>query len=220
MADRHRLFLRGLLGFILLAFSQGCGPEYPNCGDDDDCRDQEYCVNGQCQQCRMDSDCPAGQSCNGGRCEDIEGYCSASSPCPAGQECQNSRCVAQSTQDLDPISDTTDTGPTTCSLEPIYFSFDADELDRSSRDILAANVRCMQERSMRRVHVTGFTDPRGTEEYNLALGDRRARAVMAYMESLGAARGSLSASSMGEEMAQGESEASWRLDRKVTFTER
>jgi len=68
--------------------------------------------------------------------------------------------------------------------------------------------------------VTGYTDSRGTEEYNLALGDRRARAVIDYMGDLGADRSRLTSSSMGEEMAQGESEASWRLDRKVTFTER
>jgi peptidoglycan-associated lipoprotein len=70
------------------------------------------------------------------------------------------------------------------------------------------------------VHVTGYCDPRGTEEYNLALGDRRARAVMSYMISLGLDGNAVSASSMGEEMAQGTDEGSWARDRRVEVTAR
>jgi outer membrane protein OmpA-like peptidoglycan-associated protein len=216
-----RLFKTAPFAFaaVLAVSSAGCGPEYPLCGDDDDCHESEYCVDGQCQLCRSNADCAAGQECNGGRCDPIEGFCSSETACPDGQECQNSRCVAISSQDLG-LPDTGNTGNTGCQLEPIYFSFDQDGLDNSSRDIMAANVQCMRERSIARVHVTGYTDPRGTEEYNLALGDRRARGVIQYMTSLGADRNSFSGSSMGEEMSAGESEASWRLDRKVTFTER
>lgn len=216
-----RVFKTAFLAFaaVLPLVSVGCGPEYPLCGDDDDCHENEYCVDGQCQLCRSDADCSTGQECNGGRCDAIESFCSSTTPCPDGQECQNNRCVAISSQDLglDPNANAGNTG---CRLEPIYFSFDEDGLDSSSRDIMAANLQCMRERNIARVHLTGYTDPRGTEEYNLALGDRRARGVMQYMTSLGADRNSLSASSMGEEMSAGESEASWRLDRKVTFTER
>ena len=207
------------LAAVLAASSAGCGPEYPLCGDDDDCHEGEFCVDGQCQLCRTDADCPSGQECNGGRCDPIDGFCSSETACPDGQECQNNRCVAMSSQNLD-LPDDPNAGNTGCRLEPIYFSFDQDGLDSSSRDIMAANVQCMRTRNIARVHVTGFTDPRGTEEYNLALGDRRARGVIQYMTSLGADRNSFTGSSMGEEMAAGEREASWRLDRKVTFTER
>lgn len=197
----------------------GCGPEYPNCGDDDDCHEGEFCVNGQCQLCRDDSDCPAGQRCNGGRCDPIEGYCASNADCPDGQECENNRCVAMQVESLPQ----TDPGPVAsgpCTIETAYFGFDEDSLSSASRDLIAANARCMQERNISRLHLTGFTDPRGTEEYNLALGDRRARAVMQYMTSLGVERSALSASSAGEEMSTGENEAGWRNDRKVTFTER
>ncbi|MEM9067312.1 MAG: OmpA family protein [Myxococcota bacterium] len=209
--------LREAFGTLFVITLVACGPTYPNCDEDDDCRDGEYCVDNQCQQCRTDSHCPAGQQCVGGRCEDIDGYCSSNADCPDGQECRGNRCVAEaSTNVSEPI---TDTGPTQCELRTVYFSFDSEELDSSARDAISANARCVRDRSIARVHLTGFTDPRGTEEYNLALGDRRARAVLQYMSSLGVERGNLSASSMGEEMSRGQDEAGFRNDRKVTFTE-
>ncbi len=197
----------------------GCSPDYPACDDDDDCRQGEFCVNDLCQQCRADSDCPAGQRCNEGRCDPIEGWCASDGDCSPGEECQNNRCVTRAVEP-EPAEPT---GPTTsapCSLEPVYFGFDSDELDSSTRDAVTRVARCIRDRGIGRVHVTGYTDPRGTEEYNLALGDRRARGVLQYLVSLGASRDTFSASSMGEEMAQGEDEAGWRNDRKVTFTER
>ncbi|HEY8432102.1 MAG TPA: OmpA family protein, partial [Sandaracinaceae bacterium] len=63
-------------------------------------------------------------------------------------------------------------------------------------------------------------DPRGTEEYNLALGERRARAVQSYLQNLGIDASRIHASSMGEEMASGTDEASWARDRRVDFHER
>ena len=67
---------RGLLAaaiFVLGAglFGSACGPKYPNCEEDGDCKAGEFCVNQLCQQCRSDSDCGKGQSCNAGACENI-----------------------------------------------------------------------------------------------------------------------------------------------------
>jgi peptidoglycan-associated lipoprotein len=72
----------------------------------------------------------------------------------------------------------------------------------------------MRERGIRSAQLTGMTDPRGTEEYNLALGERRAQSAQQYLKSLGT-DGSLSVSSMGEEMASGSDEAGWARDRRV-----
>ena len=208
--------LRLLASLVALVALVACGPEYPNCDNDEDCHSGEFCVNGQCQQCREDSDCPAGHACRGGRCDPVEGYCTGAGDCPDGQECQNNRCVAmQSTalEEPEPVEE----GP--CTIETVYFGFDSDNLDGSTRDLIQRNVECMRTLGVARVHLTGFTDPQGTEEYNLALGDRRARSVMQFMTSLGVEASNLSASSVGEELAQGEDEASWRRDRKVTFTQ-
>jgi peptidoglycan-associated lipoprotein len=110
--------------------------------------------------------------------------------------------------------------PPPCSLSAVYFEFDADALSSGTRDAIQANARCIQERGIAHVHLTGHCDPRGTEEYNLALGDRRARNVKRFLISLGVGRRAVSSSSMGEEMSSGSSESSWSRDRRVDFTER
>jgi peptidoglycan-associated lipoprotein len=102
----------------------------------------------------------------------------------------------------------------------VYFGFDSANLEPSARDAIAKNAQCVREKGMSGVRITGHTDPRGTEEYNLALGDRRARSVEQYMTSLGVERGKISATSMGEEVARGEDESGWNQDRKVEFTQK
>ena len=78
-------------------------------------------------------------------------------------------------------------------------------------------VECYRTQGLpARLHLTGATDPRGTEEYNIALGDRRAQAVRAYLVSLGIDGGRIGVSSVGEEMAQGSDEAGWAQDRAVS----
>jgi len=196
----------------------GCGPKYPNCNNDEDCHEGEFCVNGQCQMCRTDADCPTGQQCNDGRCDPIPGFCQGDGDCPAGQECRDNRCVAaaQTTEDLG--SGQTDTG-SGCSLGSVYFGFDSETLTNQARDSIQSNASCIRERGLGAVHLTGHCDPRGTEEYNLALGDRRARSVQSYLQSLGVTA-TITVSSMGEEMAQGSDESSWARDRRVEFIER
>ena len=102
-----------------------------------------------------------------------------------------------------------------CADAPVYFAFDSADLDGSSRERLGRAARCFQQRNASGVTITGMTDPRGTEEYNLALGDRRARAVAGYVESLGIDAGKIRTTSVGEEMATGGDESSWSRDRRA-----
>lgn len=103
----------------------------------------------------------------------------------------------------------------TCELRTVYFSFDDSVLDQSSKDAIAASVDCYRRNGApANLHLTGATDPRGTEEYNLALGDRRAGAAEGYLKSLGV-EARITHSSLGEEMASGEDEAGWSRDRRV-----
>jgi peptidoglycan-associated lipoprotein len=204
------------LGALLLA--AGCGPKYPKCDADKDCHQGEFCVNGLCQQCRSDQDCPAGQSCASGACQAIPGFCNSNSDCGPGQQCQNNRCVAQAQQSAaPPPPDPVSSGP--CTLDAVYFDYDSSNLDQSSRDKLSTAAACIKQRSIKAVHVTGMTDPRGTEEYNLALGDRRAQSAKKYLQSLGI-QAQLSASSMGEEQARGTDESGWSRDRRADLQEK
>lgn len=99
-----------------------------------------------------------------------------------------------------------------CQISPIYFAYDSSELDGRARNTIESDARCLQQRSVS-ARITGMTDPRGTEEYNLALGDRRARTVSQYMSNLGVGR--VNVRSVGEEQAQGEDEGGWANDRRA-----
>lgn len=102
-----------------------------------------------------------------------------------------------------------------CDNAPVYFAYDSADLDSSSRERLGRSARCLQQRNASNVMITGMTDPRGTEEYNLALGDRRARAVAGYVESLGVDGRKIRTTSVGEEMASGGDESGWSRDRRA-----
>ena len=193
-----------------------CGPKYPKCEQDEDCKAAEFCVDGQCQKCRSDSDCSTGQSCNAGVCDDIPGYCDERTKCPSGQECVGNRCQAPQSE---PVS-RPEPASTGCSLQAVYFGFDSSNLESSARDVIAKNAQCVREKGMGGVRITGHTDNRGTEEYNLALGERRARSVEQYMSSLGVEKSKLSSSSAGEEMSRGEDESGMAQDRKAEFSTR
>ncbi len=103
-----------------------------------------------------------------------------------------------------------------CGPVSAHFGFDDSELSPSARDALANYQRCIQHLGVERVQVRGMTDPRGTEEYNLALGERRASATAKYLTALGLAQAD--PSSVGEELAQGADEASWANDRRADVT--
>jgi len=101
-----------------------------------------------------------------------------------------------------------------CQVQAVYFAYDSSELDGSARSALENNASCLQRRQGQAA-VTGMTDPRGTEEYNLALGDRRARTVSQYMGNLGVEGSRMQVHSVGEEYASGEEESGWSRDRRA-----
>ena len=108
-----------------------------------------------------------------------------------------------------------------CVLETVYFAFDSAELDSSARAAIQAAAECYRGQADPGLSLllTGACDPRGTEEYNLALGERRAQSVRSYLISLGMDGSRVSTTSVGEEMATGTDEAGWARDRNVSASE-
>lgn len=104
-----------------------------------------------------------------------------------------------------------------CTVREVYFGYDSSELSEEARQALQDSVRCLQERRAERVRLTGMADPRGTEEYNLALGERRAKTTAQYVSSLGLA--SVETHSTGEEFARGIENGTWSRDRRVEFSQ-
>jgi peptidoglycan-associated lipoprotein len=104
-------------------------------------------------------------------------------------------------------------------LQRVQFDFDQFTLSAEARDILAANAAYLQANSSVRVRIEGHCDERGSDEYNLALGERRAQAAKDYLESLGVATDRLETISYGEELPldAGHDEAAWAKNRRAEF---
>lgn len=103
-------------------------------------------------------------------------------------------------------------------VEPIYFALDRSAVAPAERPKLQAAVKWLEENSDKNIVLVGHCDWRGTAEYNLGLGDRRANAVKRYLESLGVNPSRLETLSKGSTDAkQGGSEADWAKDRRVDF---
>jgi peptidoglycan-associated lipoprotein len=107
-----------------------------------------------------------------------------------------------------------------CHFEPVYFAFDNSTLDEGARHALQSAAECLSREGSSRYVLIGRADPRGTTEYNLALGERRARTAQRYLMSLGVAEERVAVSSEGSEAATGTDEASWGRDRRVDFRPR
>ena len=100
----------------------------------------------------------------------------------------------------------------------IYFAFDSSAMSSEGRRVADAHIALLQSNS-RNIKLEGHTDERGTREYNLALGERRANAVRDYMVVNGLSSGRIETVSYGEEdpVAMGSSEASWSQNRRVSI---
>lgn len=105
-------------------------------------------------------------------------------------------------------------------VEPVYFGLDRAAVAAPERPKIEAAVKWLQDNPEKNLVLVGHCDWRGTAEYNLGLGDRRANSVKRYLESLGADPRRLETLSKGSTDAkQGGSESDWGKDRRVDFVE-
>jgi peptidoglycan-associated lipoprotein len=105
-------------------------------------------------------------------------------------------------------------------VEPIYFALDRYAVAPAERPKLQNAIKWLADNPGKSLVLVGHCDWRGTAEYNLGLGDRRANSVKRYLESLGADVSRLETLSKGStEAKQGGGEAEWAKDRRVDFVE-
>jgi len=234
----RRVLTFAVPAFALLALA-GCPKKWQNgeCETSEHCKDQvgygKVCVQGRCQECGADtdckegfvcrdlrcvprpecaspSDCASGRTCQDGRCVAIPGACGPGLPCPSDQDCVDGRCAARA-----PVAAPQ---PDPCDkLEPVYFDFDRSDLRPESQTALQAAARCVAEKRIPSLRIEGNCDERGTTEYNIHLGQRRAEAVKRYLVGLGVAASSISVVSHGEErpVCTEHGEPCWQRNRRA-----
>jgi peptidoglycan-associated lipoprotein len=131
--------------------------------------------------------------------------CSRDLDCNDGQLCIRNACV-----DITP-------GLAECNGVRVHFAFNSAELEESDKPGLDRAARCLKAEQAMHVTVAGNADERGTEEYNLALGDRRAHTVADYLKALGASEAQLRTVSYGKEqpICTDHDEACWARNRRA-----
>ncbi len=104
-------------------------------------------------------------------------------------------------------------------LNDVYFDFDRYDLKADARATLKTSAGWLKANPSARAEVEGHADERGTNEYNLALGAKRAQAARDYLVSLGIAKGRLSTKSYGEELpvCREQNEGCWQRNRRDRF---
>lgn len=104
----------------------------------------------------------------------------------------------------------------------VYFDFDSFAIKDEYKPVIESNARALKANSGKKMVVEGHTDSRGGREYNLALGQKRAEAVVKSLELLGASDSQLEATSFGKERpaVQGENEEAWAKNRRAELRDK
>ncbi len=104
-------------------------------------------------------------------------------------------------------------------LNTVYFEYDQARLTKDAQRKLSENADWIKKNSNATIQIEGHTDERGSVEYNLSLGERRAKSVKTYLEGLGVDSKRLTIISYGEEkpVSTGDSESVWTKNRRANF---
>lgn len=104
-------------------------------------------------------------------------------------------------------------------FQPVFFALDSFEISPEGRTILQASAQVLQKQPTWQITIEGHCDERGTAEYNLSLGERRAVAAKTYLVSLGIAADRLRTVSYGKEFPfdPGHDESAWGKNRRAHF---
>ena len=136
---------------------------------------------------------------------DDRATCARDLECPSGQLCVAGRCSDVSAN------------LASCTSVRVHFAFNQSDIDSADREGLERAARCLKAERGLSIQIAGNADERGTEEYNLALGDRRAHSVAGYLKSLGASDAQLKTVSYGKEqpLCHEHDEACWSQNRRA-----
>ena len=137
----------------------------------------------------------------------------------AGFGCAKKEMPTADADDELPMTESERQAAATITNGIIYFEYDRFDLTAESKNTLSQKAPVMKEFPQLRVTIEGHCDERGTEEYNLALGERRARAAYEFLLNLGVNPGQMEMVSFGKlhPAVTGGGEASWSRNRRDEF---
>jgi peptidoglycan-associated lipoprotein len=216
----RRASIFAALAFAAVLTACPSPPKNGECKSSKDCESQagfgKICVSGQCAECAADADCKAGFSCKANKCEPKPAppvavseaprpECVADADCGSGKGCQGGKCVS-----------TVEPACADATAFTVYFGFDQASVNADSAASLKKLAACLVKYPARRVQFDGHCDDRGTTQYNLALGKKRAEAVKKYLGDLGVSA-TIDTNTLGKEqpVCREATEACWARNRRV-----
>ncbi len=196
------------------------------CGVDTDCQAGFVCRENKCAprpECSGDSDCGAGRSCQAGKCvaaAQPKAECSTDNDCGSGRACEAGRCVTAVTKpQIDAVAACTGHDANELASGEsnfVHFDFDKSAIRGEDQAKLQKLAACLKQANVRSIVVEGHADQRGTSEYNIQLGQRRADAIKKYLGNLGIDVKAIQATSYGKEkpLCNEEQESCWSRNRR------
>ena len=190
----------------------GTGTLGAPCSQTIDCSGGLVCTAGKCSNCTDDIQCESGScdistgTCSGGG-GGVGGQCTTDDECAMDEICDNGTCA---------FSGIVPGGENPCGISAIFFGFDSPKISPEAQEQLDQIATCLIEQSTL-VYLEAHADPRGTEEYNIMLTDRRGQSVKNYLETKGVTAENMQVISKGNLEATGTNEAGWQQDRRVEF---
>lgn len=109
--------------------------------------------------------------------------------------------------------------PSLAELQVVHFAYDQHLLSDEAKNIISSNAEILKPMTKSKFQLVGHCDERGSDQYNIALGERRAEAVRSYLVDLGIAADRMETVSYGEErpLVVGHDESAWMMNRRVEF---
>ncbi|MEI6805317.1 MAG: peptidoglycan-associated lipoprotein Pal [Myxococcaceae bacterium] len=187
--------IRLILTLALVLLSSCKSPKDGTCGKDSDCK-EGVCVFSKCQECAVNTDCKD------------------------GKVCENNQCIVAPVvsvpENLTPAS----TASVCSDTGTVHFDFNQYEIKAADRDMLTEIATCLRTKPDSKITVSGNTDERGTVEYNLALGEKRAKAVSQYLQNSGINDSRMHVVSYGKEkpVDPEHNEEAWAKNRRTDIT--
>ncbi len=201
LEDEHCLANRGEDFFCNAGRCDPKPKQLASCSSAAECKEGEQCFKGLCSQpiaCSDDTQCGPGAGC-------INGLCEEGSPeiLAAKRACESIQL----------------TSTTSSETSIVNFDFNNHELSIETREVLNNAAECLKLRPTLTIVIEGHADERGTQEYNLALGERRAQAVRSYLSNLGVQSERMTTRTLGSNKPKCEqsTEECYATNRRVEF---
>lgn len=194
------------------------------CTTDPDCQASNpgyVCRASKCvPECAQDADCGSGQKCESQKCV-TAAQCASDVECGPNMECRGGQCFEK---ERDPWANVSAKCKSNQAGQPlalgvIRFDFDKSNVRPDMRGILDGNATCLKQGTKVTLVLEGHADERGTQEYNLALGEQRADTIRQYLVSAGVDPSRVRVVSKGENepVCRSATDACYEKNRRVEF---